>query len=176
MAEATAALIYNIEVGIDSIPPSRYNKNMNDKLKRKIRELNISAYRLSKDTGISYTTINELLNEKISINNVSAEKVYKLSLYLDCDISDILNDFSKYDRLEGKYNGYSYRWEQKKNCIKVYVCDHNSTIKEEKMKSINTEHPYKFAKLYAEALIDNLEKEKTKEMIYEKLHLNAQRR
>ena len=148
---------------------------MNKKFKLKIKELNISAYRLSKDTGISYTTINELLNDKISINNVSVEKVYKLSLYLGCNISDILNDFTTYDRLEGKYKGYSYHWEQKKNNIKVFVCEQKDTIIEQKMKSINTEHPYKFAKGYAEALIDNYKKEKDKEMIYEKLHFNAQR-
>lgn len=148
---------------------------MNDKFKLKMKELNISAYRLSKDTGMSYTTINELLNDKTSINNVSAEKVYKLCLYFGCDISDILNDFKTYDKLEGKYNGYSYHWEQRKNNIKVYVCEKNDTIMVEKMKSVNTDYPYKFAKGYAEALIDNYRKEKDKEMIYEKLHFNAQR-
>lgn len=65
---------------------------MNDNFNHMIKETGKSIYKISQESGIPYTTLNELVNEKKNINYTSAETVYKLCLYLKCDMSDILND------------------------------------------------------------------------------------
>ena len=65
---------------------------MNDRLKKKIKETGKSIYKISQESGIPYTTLNELINDKKNINNKAAETVYKLSLYLNCNIDEILNN------------------------------------------------------------------------------------
>ena len=52
---------------------------MNDRLKKKIKETGKSIYKISQESGIPYTTLNELINDKKNINNKAAETVYKLS-------------------------------------------------------------------------------------------------
>ena len=44
---------------------------------------NISMYRLSKNSGIPYTTINDICSGKAQLEKCSAETVYKLSKELD---------------------------------------------------------------------------------------------
>ena len=65
---------------------------MNDNFNHMIKETGKSIYKISQESGIPYTTLNELVNEKKNINYTSAETVYKLCLYLKCDMSDILNE------------------------------------------------------------------------------------
>ena len=55
---------------------------MNDNFNHMIKETGKSIYKISQESGIPYTTLNELVNEKKNINYTSAETVYKLCLYL----------------------------------------------------------------------------------------------
>lgn len=51
-------------------------------LKDILQERGISVYKLSKDTGISYTTVNDIVIEKTDIKNTSANMLYRLAKYL----------------------------------------------------------------------------------------------
>jgi len=59
---------------------------LNDLIKQK----NITKYRLSKISGISFTTISEMTNGKTIIKNCKGETLYKLAKALDVTIEDLL--------------------------------------------------------------------------------------
>ena len=94
---------------------------MNDKFIELVKTSGKTAYKISKETGIPYTTVNELCNGKTNINNVTAETVLKLSIYLECNITDLLNDFSILDGYSGKYKGYSFKWKSTKDGIELLI-------------------------------------------------------
>lgn len=52
-------------------------------LKDILEEKGISVYKLSKDTGISYSTLNDIVVEKTDIKNVSANTLYRIAKYLN---------------------------------------------------------------------------------------------
>ena len=62
---------------------------MNSNLQEKVKETGKSIYKISQESGIPYTTLNELMNEKKNINNTSAETVYKLSQYAFMHKNDV---------------------------------------------------------------------------------------
>lgn len=72
-----------------------------------IRELmeqkHITKYRLSKNQGIPYTTINDICNGKTQLNKCTAETVYKIAKELDVSMESLIepymakrNDFDLY--------------------------------------------------------------------------------
>ncbi|SDI46798.1 Cro/C1-type HTH DNA-binding domain-containing protein [Pseudobutyrivibrio sp. 49] len=94
---------------------------MNDKFIEIVKSSGKTAYRISKETGIPYTTVNELCNGKTNINNAIAETVLKLAIYLECNIDELLNDFSILDGYAGKYKGYSFKWKSSSDGIELLV-------------------------------------------------------
>jgi DNA-binding Xre family transcriptional regulator len=71
---------------------------MNDNFNHMIKETGKSIYKISQESGIPYTTLNELVNEKKNINYTSAETVYKLCLYLKCDMSEMMSFFLRMEK------------------------------------------------------------------------------
>ena len=65
--------------------------NINNLLKQK----NITKYRLSKNSGVPHTTINDICNNRVSIEKCSAETLYKLSKALDVPMESLVLDFNK---------------------------------------------------------------------------------
>jgi len=94
---------------------------MNNNFINAVKASNKSIYRISKETGIPYTTINELYNEKLSINKVMVETVYKLAIYLEVDIKDILNYVSFLDGYSGTYKNFKFKWNQTTEGIGLFV-------------------------------------------------------
>ena len=84
---------------------------MNDNLVRQIEKAGISQYKLSRETGITYTTLSRLKRGTLDINNCTSEVVYRLSLYLGCGMEEILNPVRFLSGIKGTYKGYSYHWE-----------------------------------------------------------------
>ncbi|MBP5162758.1 MAG: helix-turn-helix domain-containing protein [Spirochaetales bacterium] len=60
------------------------------RLKDHIAEQNISISDLSKESGLPYTTVNELVNGKKTLARCSAETVYRLALALDTTVEGLL--------------------------------------------------------------------------------------
>ena len=52
---------------------------------------NLSGYRLSKSTGIPYMTINDLVNGKTSIENVSLKNARAICSFINIDINQLLD-------------------------------------------------------------------------------------
>lgn len=59
-----------------------------------IRELmehrNITQYRLAKDSGIAYTTINDICSGKAQLEKCSAETIYRISKTLDVSMESLI--------------------------------------------------------------------------------------
>lgn len=101
---------------------------MNDNLREKIKETGKSIYKISQESGIPYTTLSELINEKKNINNTSSETVYKLSLYLNCDVNEILNNIAFLENGKGTYLGYRYYWKTTNDGIELHILDNNKDL------------------------------------------------
>ena len=56
-----------------------------------LKERNISIYRLSKDTGIPYSTLNDICNDKTPIRKTSVDIAYKISQSLSVTIEDLID-------------------------------------------------------------------------------------
>ncbi|MBQ8814792.1 MAG: helix-turn-helix transcriptional regulator [Lachnospiraceae bacterium] len=55
-----------------------------------MQQKNISKYRLSKNSGIPYTTLTDILNGKARLEKCSAETVYKLARELNISMEELL--------------------------------------------------------------------------------------
>lgn len=55
-----------------------------------MKEKNITKYRLSKNSGVPYSTINDICSGKVQLEKCSAETIYKLAKELDISMEKIL--------------------------------------------------------------------------------------
>lgn len=55
-----------------------------------MQKQNMTKYRLSKNSGIPYTTLTDIISGKALLSKCSAETVYKLSQALDISMEDLL--------------------------------------------------------------------------------------
>ena len=55
-----------------------------------LRDKKMSVYRLSKESGIPYATVNDICNGKTRLERCSAETIYRLARTLDLSMEDIL--------------------------------------------------------------------------------------
>lgn len=60
-------------------------------LKKLLEKNRISAYRLSKETGISESAISKIINGKTGIRDVSAGTLYSISSYFNVPMDSFLN-------------------------------------------------------------------------------------
>jgi hypothetical protein len=86
---------------------------MNEKFIAFVKKTGVTGYKLSKKSGVPYTTINELLTGKKDINKKAAETVLRLAEAMNCSITDILNPVFVMDGVSGKCKGVSYVWKRK---------------------------------------------------------------
>lgn len=98
---------------------------MNDKFKKLINKKGLTAYQISKKTGIPYTTIFELLNGKTDINKCAAGTVFRLTLFLKCEIEDILNKEPLIVNMSGTYKKIKYCWKKGNNSqtLELHIVD-----------------------------------------------------
>ena len=62
-------------------------------LNQLLKEKNLTKYRLSKDSGIPYSTINDICNGKARLEKCSAETIYRISRILDIPMEKILEPY-----------------------------------------------------------------------------------
>lgn len=97
---------------------------MNTNFKNIVDNSKKSIYQISKESGISYTTLSELYNEKININKCAAYTIYRLSLYFKCEIEQILNKESLISNVSGIYKGIKYKWKSNINdTVSLHIDD-----------------------------------------------------
>lgn len=83
---------------------------MNENFIDLVKNTGKSVYQISRETGIPYTTLSELVNEKVDINKCAAGMVHKLTLYLKCSLEDILNREPLIANKSGSYRKIKYKW------------------------------------------------------------------
>ena len=69
---------------------------MNSGFKEALRGSGMSIYSLAKQTDVPYTTINRLVNERMSINNCNAGAVFKIASALGVRMEDLMNNEQVY--------------------------------------------------------------------------------
>ena len=74
-------------LNIDNITKFRYSCPMT--FKQLLESKNITSYKLAKETGIPYATINDVVNAKTNINNVSLKHALAIADYLEIDIRSL---------------------------------------------------------------------------------------
>lgn len=62
-------------------------------LNKLMKEKNITIYRLSKDSGIPYATLNDICNGKTRLEKCSGETIYKLSKALRVTMESLLESY-----------------------------------------------------------------------------------
>lgn len=65
---------------------------MNSGFKDALNKSGMTMYSLAKQTDVPYTTINRLMNERLSINNCNAGAVFKIASALGVQMETIMND------------------------------------------------------------------------------------
>ena len=83
---------------------------MNENFIQKLNASGLTMYRLSRRSGIPYTTVYELANGKKDINFRSADTLYRLAEALGTTIPEIMNPVHVMDHKVGKYKGIHYTW------------------------------------------------------------------
>ncbi|SFT32274.1 Cro/C1-type HTH DNA-binding domain-containing protein [Lachnospiraceae bacterium XBD2001] len=58
-------------------------------LRELMEEKDVSSYQLSKDTGIPYATLNDLINGKRDFHKITAETLYRLATYFDLTMDEL---------------------------------------------------------------------------------------
>ena len=155
----------NLVNALDIITPQCYNvinSNeriikriiMNYNLMERVKKLGVSQYKLSRETGVPYTTISRLERGTMDINNCSAEVVHRLSLYLGCTIEDIINPVAYLHGIKGTHRGYSYYWKiNDGQDILIIEKDGEKIIREYGKPKTNRRY-YESSKAFAEIEID----------------------
>jgi hypothetical protein len=69
---------------------------MNSGFKEALSDSGMSMYSLAKQTDVPYTTINRLVNERLSINNCNAGAVFKIASALGVRMEDLMNNEQVY--------------------------------------------------------------------------------
>lgn len=62
-------------------------------LDHQLQQKNMTIYRLSKESGIPYATLNDICNGKTRLEKCSAETVYRIAHALDTRMEDLLAPF-----------------------------------------------------------------------------------
>jgi hypothetical protein len=83
---------------------------MNRSFKTALMNSGMSMYSLAKTTGLPYTTINRLVNDKLDINDCNAGSVYKLSKALGVTMEQLVTQLDFLTGTEGEYLGIKYKW------------------------------------------------------------------
>lgn len=84
--------------------------NENTNFNNALEHSGLSMYALSKNSGVPYTTINELHNGKNDINQCAAGTVCRLSAAIGVQPVSILNPIYYLDGVKGRYRGIDFTW------------------------------------------------------------------
>jgi hypothetical protein len=92
---------------------------MNSGFKDALSDSGMSMYSLSKQTGLPYTTINRLVNEKLSINNCNAGAVFKIASALGVQMEVLMKGECVYtlDEIAERIAPVAKKY----NILKVYI-------------------------------------------------------
>ena len=85
-------------------------------------------YAISRETGIPYTTINELANGKNDINRCPYETVARLAAYFRCDTSQLANPIQYVANIHGTYRKIPYQWRIEDGVAELHIQDDQDDV------------------------------------------------
>jgi len=131
------------------------------RLKEKLNINGKSLYMISRETGIPYTTINELVNGKNDINRCPYETVARLAAYFRCDTTEIANPIQFTRNMHGTYRKIPFEWVVEGNTAVLHVKDGQKDIvllRDSKMTQARfSREYYATAHCYIDIYLHNLE-------------------
>ena len=142
-------------------------------LKDYLKKENITIYELSKKTGIAYSTLSDLCNGKVDIDNCKVSIIKKLSEYFNISMNNIYNICLKKDNefivdslkknvcTYSKNKNYYVKFKYKNKDVDIRLCKVNKN---------NTD----YLKEIASWIVDDYVSEKRLEEIYD-LQFNEKR-
>lgn len=83
---------------------------MNSSFKTILKDSGMTMYSLAKKTGLPYTTVNNLVNDRLDIKKCSAEAVSKMSKVLGVTMEQLVDKYDFLTGTEGEYLGVKYKW------------------------------------------------------------------
>lgn len=95
---------------VEIITHTRYNYRMNDAFIQAFHESGMSVYRLSRQSGVPYTTVYELVSRKKNINHRPVETIKRIAAVLGRPVEQLLNPVHYMDGISGKLYGISFTW------------------------------------------------------------------
>ena len=138
---------------------------MNDNLMKFINKTGISLYKLNMETGIPYTTLSRLKLGTMDINKCSCEVLYRLSLFFDCNMEELLNPIQYLSNIKGTCHGYNYNWKAENGRDILIVKKGNETVITDSGKAVTARKFYRSSKAFAEMEIEVYNKKKEADRI-----------
>ena len=83
---------------------------MNDNFIAAVKKSNKSQYKIAKESGVPFSTINALFNGKQSVNNCATATILRLSVVIGEDFLSLLDPYPLLDNTCGEYEGIKYTW------------------------------------------------------------------
>lgn len=125
-----------------------------------------TLYSISHATGIPYTTLSELKNNKLDINRCAYNTVVRLAAYWGCLPGELVNPTQLMKNVSGKYRGVSYRWTATENDSELHILDEDKDVILQKSSDLTQPRFYKAYNAIAMCLIDiYLEQKESEEML-----------
>ncbi|HBN85014.1 MAG TPA: XRE family transcriptional regulator [Clostridiales bacterium] len=124
--------------------------NLNNLLEQK----NMTKYKLSKISGVSFTTISEITTGKTKIKNCTGETLYKLAKALDVTVEDLLEESMEYRQSFEIYKSNICHLVKDMGDIDFII----NTLKSDKIRKLYQKRWYPEC-LYLLAMVDYLSRE-----------------
>ena len=119
-----------------------------------LNQHNMTKYKLSKASGVSFTTISEITTGKTKITNCTGETLYRLAKALDVTIEELLADSMEYRQGFEAYKSNICHMVKFKGDIDFII----DTLESNKIRKLFDKHWYPES-LYLLAMVDYLSRE-----------------
>ena len=133
---------------------------MNENFKHYFSAANMSMYELAAKSGLPYTTINKLVNDKMDINNLSSGCLYKISILLQTKMEKLLNETIILENASGRSGNVKYRWIFENNQTKIIFNYKGENVIIEMGKGFNDPKAREYYDMFAQMAVEKYMKEK----------------
>lgn len=93
---------------------------MNDNFIEAVKKSNKSQYRIAKESGVPFSTINAMFNRKQQVNNCAAVTILRISAVLGENFFSLLDPYPLLDNTCGEYKGIKYTWINKAGSMEIH--------------------------------------------------------
>lgn len=113
-----------------------------------------TIYAISHATGIPYTTLSELKNNKLNINQCAFDTIARLAAFFNCTPESLVNPTQLMKNISGKYRGIAYRWIVTDDRSELHILDDGLDLVLQKSQKLTQPRFYHAYSATALCLID----------------------